>query len=68
MARGFDIPREELEAGWEAEEDRLNKQWFCECGHSYAQHIKGPVKADYCRHCLCQKFKERRTATVDGDT
>lgn len=24
MARGFDLPREALEAGWEAEEDRLN--------------------------------------------
>lgn len=25
MVRGFDIPREELEAGWEAEEDRLTR-------------------------------------------
>lgn len=23
--KGFDVPREQLEAGWEAEEDRLNE-------------------------------------------
>lgn len=23
------------------------------CRHSFAQHTKGPVEADYCRHCAC---------------
>jgi len=26
------------------------------CRHSYAQHTKGPVAADYCRHCTCPSF------------
>lgn len=26
------------------------------CRHSYGQHTKGPVAADYCRHCACPKF------------
>lgn len=26
------------------------------CRHSYAQHTKGPVQADYCRHCVCPGF------------
>ena len=30
---------------------------YCDnCGHSYEQHTKGPVQADYCRHCPCQKW------------
>lgn len=27
------------------------------CGHSYAQHSKGPVIEKYCRHCVCPEFK-----------
>lgn len=64
MSRGFDIPREQLEAGWETEEDELNELWMCECGHSYAQHIKGPVPADYCRHCPCPTFRDPSTSTA----
>jgi hypothetical protein len=26
------------------------------CGHSYAQHTKGPVAAMYCRHCPCHQY------------
>lgn len=26
------------------------------CRHSYGQHTKGSVQADYCRHCACPAF------------
>ena len=28
------------------------------CGHSYAQHTKGPATAEYCRHCPCAAYTE----------
>lgn len=31
------------------------------CGHSYAQHSKGPVTAKYCRHCPCTGFTEQHS-------
>ena len=39
------------------EEEQDEPEPCCECGHSLGQHTKGPVKADYCRHCPCEKFK-----------
>lgn len=38
-------------------EEESNEPMFCECGHSFGQHSKGPVKALYCRHCPCQKWQ-----------
>ncbi len=40
------------------------------CRHSYAQHTKGHVRADYCRHCVCPAFvpysRKRSAKTVKG--
>jgi general stress protein YciG len=37
----------------------------CACGHDYAQHSKGPVQADYCRHCDCTHWQP---VTADSGT
>lgn len=31
----------------------------CQCGHSLAQHTKGPVRATYCRHCPCPEWEPK---------
>lgn len=35
---------------------------LCLCGHDYAQHSKGAVRSDYCRHCICEKWQPADSA------
>lgn len=43
-------------------------QPLCECGHDYAQHTKGPVQSDYCRHCPCPRWRPTYSgATKEGE-
>jgi hypothetical protein len=43
--------------GDEATKQSRDQQPCKQCGHSYTQHSKGPVRADYCRHCPCPGFQ-----------
>ena len=36
--------------------DQPEAAYCANCGHDYEQHHKGPVSADYCRHCPCPSW------------